>query len=396
MLCSQIAGETGEFARAAALAKHLGRRGHEVTVVAASTTRHVGGRHVLREGVSCWEAGGLGPRKLRQTGVDPTEIATRLLVSDRAFDVVHAFSPRPTAAWHAARLRRSGVPLVYDWADLLGFGGFASQRRGVIGYVIGLIDTRLEEAIVTSADSVTAISTFLARRALRLRAPRGGVWLLPPGADSEAIFPVDQRAARRALGIPQGCLLVGFAGFHRLDVDLLAAVLARLSPRYPALRLAVAGPSGAFLQRQLDPRWRDRLIRFPSLSGERYRNFLGCADVLLLPYPGRRYNLARYPHKIGEYLASGRAIVTNPTGDMGALLARHSAALLVEETAAGLAEGVARCLEDERLRQELGRRARALAETEFRWERVAARLEEAYIATAAASGQRPVSVEKGW
>lgn len=381
MLCSQVTGEMGTFARCWALARRLAQRGHAVAIVSASRQRQLGIRASVASGLIVYEVGGIGPRKLRQTGLDPSDLVTRLLGLARAFDIVHAFSHRPVVAVHATMLKRSGLPLVFDWADLNGFGGYADHRPGAHGRLVGAIDSWLERAMVRAADAVTPISSFLAERAVEFGVAEQAVWLLPPGADVENVFPLDRDGARRALGIPNDIEVVGFAGFHHWDADLVAATVTRLFRRVPTLRLATAGPAGSFIDRQLDAIWRGRLLRFPTLRGARYRQFLASCDVLVLPYPRRRYNLARYPNKIGDYLASGRAIVTNRTGDMGELLARSQSALLVGETPEELSEGVAACLRNDRLRATLGSRARTLAETECSWGRVTARLERAYEAT---------------
>lgn len=381
MLCSQVTGEMGTFARCWALARGLVRRGHTVTVVAASRKRRLGARASAGSDLVVYEVGGIGPRKLRQTGIDPSDLVTRLAALPRAFDIVHAFSHRPVVAFHAALLKRAGIPLVFDWADLNGFGGYASYRHGPLGWLVGAADAWLERAMVRTADAVTAISSYLAKQAVQLGVAKHAVWPLPPGADVENVFPLDRDEARRALGIPSDIAVVGFAGFHHWDAELVAATATYLFARSPRLWLATAGPTGSVIQRRLDATWRGRVLRFPTLRGVRYRQFLASCDVLLLPYPLRRYNLARYPNKIGDYLASGRPIVTNQTGDMGELLARHQAALLVGETAKDLGEGVAACLHDEHLRATLGSRARTLAETDFHWDRVAGQLEMAYYAT---------------
>jgi glycosyltransferase involved in cell wall biosynthesis len=383
MLCSQITGEMGTFARSAALARQLDRRGHTVAIVTVSGTPRLGVRRRAIHAPLVLEVGGLAPRKVRQMGLDPSDLLTRLLALPRHVDIVHAFSYRPTAAVHAALLRQQGIPLLYDWADLVGRGGYASERRDLLGRLIGAFDDRLERAMVRGSDGVTAISSFLARRARRLGVDPQAVWILPPGVDVEAMPLVEQRKARAALGLAPDALIVGFAGFHRWDLDLVAGALIQLFPRYPRLSLVVGGPAGATIERHLGDRWRHRLVRFPALFGERYRDLLASADVLLLPYPRRRYNVARYPNKIGEYLAAGRAIVTNRTGDMGELLDRTGAALLVGESPEELAAGVARCLEDRDLRTTLGERGRSVAETAFGWDRVAERLEQAYQTTIA-------------
>lgn len=57
MLCSQVRGEMGTFARCWALARGLIRRGHTVTVVAASRKRRLGARAGTRSALVVYEVG---------------------------------------------------------------------------------------------------------------------------------------------------------------------------------------------------------------------------------------------------------------------------------------------------------------------------------------------------
>ncbi|GIW06839.1 MAG: D-inositol 3-phosphate glycosyltransferase [Dehalococcoidia bacterium] len=381
MLCSQITGETGSFARTAALGRCLQHRGHEVTILTASPRPGVGVHPVNGACPRVLEAGGLAPRKVRSMGLDPTELINRIAGVTADVDVVHVFSHRPTVAGHVAWFRRRRIPVLYDWADLVGRGGLASNRRDPLGRLLGVIDDWLERAMVRSADGITAITTFLAKRAVSQGIAPTAVWHIPAGADVSGITPQDRRLARQAIGLPVDSTIVGFAGFHRWDADLVADTLAHMFPRNPALIFTAAGPAAGFIQRRLHPRWRSRMVRFPALYGLDYVRWLASADVLLLPYPHRSYNVARFPNKLGDYLAAGRAIVTNRTGDMGAMLDGSGAALLVGESPQELAEGISRCLADSQLRESLERQSREFAETAFRWDMVAARLETAYAET---------------
>jgi glycosyltransferase involved in cell wall biosynthesis len=110
---------------------------------------------------------------------------------------------------------------------------------------------------------------------------------------------------------------------------------------------------------------------------------LACADVLLLPYTNRSVNRFRYPNKLGDYLAAGRPIVTNLTGDLGQLVADERVGLIAEDTPESFARAVQRLFDDESLREELGQRGRELAESKLDWRFLAAGLERFYQDTLA-------------
>jgi glycosyltransferase involved in cell wall biosynthesis len=108
------------------------------------------------------------------------------------------------------------------------------------------------------------------------------------------------------------------------------------------------------------------------------RFYLAAADALMLPLPDSLANRGRFPTKLGEYLAMGKPVVTNPTGDVGALLRRTGAAVLAPDDSQGYADAVVALLKDPDRRQELGKRARRVAEEELDYRLLAKRLLAVY------------------
>ncbi len=71
-----------------------------------------------------------------------------------------------------------------------------------------------------------------------------------------------------------------------------------------------------------------RLVQYGTLPRDGMSVVLGAADCLMLPYLDTSVNRGQFPNKFGDYLAAGRAIITHPTGDLGALVKRDKVALL--------------------------------------------------------------------
>ena len=71
-------------------------------------------------------------------------------------------------------------------------------------------------------------------------------------------------------------------------------------------------------------------------------------------------------------------MVTNPTGDMAGLVREEKFGLLAEETPEAMAAAAADLLKRPELREEMGRRGRALAEGRMGWPSLAATVERLY------------------
>jgi glycosyltransferase involved in cell wall biosynthesis len=380
-LTHNLAGVGGSYQRALGLAAGLARRGHRVSLLASR--RRPGSGLSLREveGVTIVEQPDLAPRRLRHGGLSPFDLAARVSYLLRtAPEIVHGMDHRPAVSvpgwiWK----RRARGRYVSDWADLWGPDGIARMRRWPVGAVLGRADGFGERWVRQWADATTVISRDLGQRCAAFGLPPERIVLLPPGAYGWRRPAAGRPDLRRRFGLPEDAPIVASAGFAEYDDDLLGATFVDLmrrtsrvqvvtlggSHRGPAARLAAAGAG-------------DRHHNLGFLSTADFEAALAAADVFLLPYSDRPINRGRFPNKVGEYLAAGRPIVANPTGEVGRLLREHRVGLLAEEEPAAMAGAALRLLEDRPLARDLGEEARRLAEGEFSWEARAVVLEALY------------------
>ena len=114
-------------------------------------------------------------------------------------------------------------------------------------------------------------------------------------------------------------------------------------------------------------------MSYPALA-----EYLAACDLGWLPLRNSGANRGRFPLKLTDFLAAGRAIVATDVGDLGALLRRLPVGRVVPDQPEPLAQAVLALLADERERERLGRNARHLAETEFAWPMMAEQLEQFY------------------
>ncbi|MDR0358298.1 MAG: glycosyltransferase family 4 protein [bacterium] len=378
------------FFRCLAFGRQLVRRGHRVTLV---TTRP-SGRFEMRseevDGVELALMPDLGSGMAR-SGWDPSNVLRRLLfLRGRRFDLVHAFDCRPVVvhpALLASRLR--SAPLVIDWADWWGRGGAIAERSSwLLRHGFGPIETFYEEHYRRRADWTTAISSALADRVAGLGVDPDRVTVIPGGADLERFAPLPRDAARARLGLPLEAPLVLFAGFVQYDLDLVLESFDVVASEVPGARLVLCGPPSPVVRafQEGHPRLAGRVLEAGVVGFDLMPAYLAAADVLLLPLRDSITNRGRWPNKLGEYLAMGQPVVTNPTGDVGALLERTGAGRLAGSDPAAFGDAVVRLLRDPEARRELGRRARATAEEELDYAILARRLLDVYGKVLGASG----------
>ncbi len=380
MLAHNVAWQ-GSAIRALSLARPLAGLGHDLTVIASRGSVGLRFAEDIVDGVRLLQPPDLLPHRIRNGGLSPVDLAARMAhVVRRRYDVVHAFEQRPCSTVPAlvARPLRRAV-YVADWADLWGPAGMAAEWPAPQRASLGAFDGLWQGFTRRRADAVTVISTDLRERAIALGVPRDRIRLIPIGANDDVFGPDDSAGARRRLGIPDDALVLVHTGFAPFDDPLLADVFADLVRREPRIRLVTTGRRvPALAAAAAATGAADRLLQLGVVPYAELGEVMACGDAMLVPYTRRPLNTARFPNRVGDYLAAGRPVVTNPTGDLGHLVAEEGIGVVAPEDPRGFADAVLELLAAPARRREMGTRARALAETTYAWRTHAAALEELY------------------
>jgi glycosyltransferase involved in cell wall biosynthesis len=362
-------------------AKHLVARGHNVDLLTISPTARLHFRETVSEGVHIIETPDLLVGMTR-TGWDPYDTWRRKrFLARRQYDLIHAFDCRPAVILPAlAQRQRDQATLLTDWADWWGRGGVIDERPNkLIKFAFEGIETYFEEHYRTQADGLTVISEALHQRAIALGVPPNRITHISGGADIEHIKPGDRTAARRALGIAENGPIVGFSGFVHYDLTLLLAAFDELARMRRDVRLLLTGARSSLVQQYARRGgWADRVIEAGVIDYSILPRYHACVDVFALPFANKLANRGRWPNKIGDYLAAGRPIVSNPVGDIKILFTTFDIGYLTEETPIAFARGLLRALEDPESARRKGLAGRFVAERVLSWAQLSVRMEEHY------------------
>jgi glycosyltransferase involved in cell wall biosynthesis len=381
MLNHNVRGRSTYF-RAMGLGKELVKRDHSVTLMTIAPRARRRARRTREHGVTIIETPDLLFGSLR-TGWDPWDglYRYRLGLALDSVDLVHAFDNRPAVILPALALsKKRRIPLCSDWADWWGRGGVISATRPwPVRFLFGGIETFFEEHFRTYADLLTVTSRALEQRALALGIPPKRVHYLPSGADTDRIFPMDKAVARRQLGLPEEGFLVEYMGYVQYDLTLALRAFGITRGRLPGVRFLLVGPGNRRVRRLVeDLGVKESVIVTGPQPHSTMSIWLAAADVLLLPFQDTVYNRGRGPIKLGDYLASGRPVVTNPVGEIAEILTQEGVALAAGEDPREFADKISLLLQDRELATHLGANARQLAEGPLNWRRFGGQLERLY------------------
>jgi glycosyltransferase involved in cell wall biosynthesis len=376
MIVHNVVGK-GTYWRALHLARALAKREHEITIVATSRDHHFRTRISFdsQTGVRIIESPDLFKGPLR-SGWDLWNSLSRIIQTYRLkVDLVHAFESRPVVILPALFWQRwQRVPLVMDWSDWFGRGGAVEERPNqLLRAFLRPVETFFEEYFRAWADGTTVINSFLYQRAVNLRIDPNYILLLPNGCNIDEIFPVSQLEARKTLGWPEDIYILGYIGtIFRADAELMAQsfeILYRMEPRSRLLIIGYCNIAVETMVKASGVVWRTGWVDYRDLN-----LYLGACDVCWLPMRNSGANWGRSPLKLNDYMAAGRPVVITNVGDVAKLVAKGNFGLVVDDNPEDLAKAVFRLLKDPSLCKEMGRRARYLAESEFAWDFIAAKL----------------------
>jgi colanic acid biosynthesis glycosyl transferase WcaI len=234
------------------------------------------------------------------------------------------------------------------------------------------IVTKLEGWIMRRFDSVSSISGKMVELLLRKGVAEERAEYFPNWVDTSHVKPVlCSDSYRRELDIPNGTVVVLFAGSlsGKQGLMVIPEIAAHLAARKDIV-FVVCG-EGVVKAKLAAAAAGLANVRFlPLQPFDRLGELLCLADIHLLPQGADAADLV-LPAKLSGMLASGRPVISTcrPGTEIGAVVAQCGV-IVPPADAKALADAIGALADDPKRRADLGRAARAFAETHFELDRV--------------------------
>jgi glycosyltransferase involved in cell wall biosynthesis len=303
-------------------------------------------------------------------------LASTLSAPGSTFDLIHAHWVLPNGSPAALIARLRGLPLV---VSLHGSDVYLAERAAPLALAAA--------ATFRAAGAVTACSSDLQQRALRLGARPGSVDVIPYGVDAQAFQPDPQAGAlvRAELGLAPGTpLLVTVSRLvYKKGLSYLLEAFPRILAAHPNAVLVIAGYGDlrAELERRATELGVAGSVRFPGqLERQRAARYVSAADVYVVPsIRDQGGNIDGLPNALLEGMGAARPIVASCVAGIPDVIGDGQHGLLVpERDPAALAAAIGRLLGDCELAQRLGAAARRRVLEELTWDKTAERFERVY------------------
>lgn len=392
--------ERGSYFRCYHFARCLAKRNHDVTLITTARSFSFCAKRYFQSDVEIIQP----PRWISSKfsshdgGYSPLDIFYRIifvfLQQKNKYDIVHGFEHRPNVLlpWYLVKHKHTKNEIIFfaDWADWWCRGGIITEKRKKLK-MLDFLEAYFEEKIKKDADYVTCASTLLKERAVRLGLPAEKVFYLPSGADIETFNPnkQSQKEARTALNIPLDAKIIEFVGYTQWDFMFLLESFKTIENKRKDVYLLVVGPSPknqlrrSRVSHDLSDSLLNKIIAPGIVEYQKLPIYLACADLLLLPMKDNLANQARWPNKIGDYLASGKPIVATAVGEIKQLFTQYKVGLLSEVDPSDFADKILYLLAHPEIAAEFGKEARRVAEEHYSWEILTSVLEKYYLSATA-------------
>jgi len=373
----------GIFFTAFHQARHLVARGHDVTLMSISPRSRWAFAEREVSGVRLVESPDLLWGKAR-TGWDLWDALARIIrLRSGTFDLVHGFESRPAVTLPAFALRRTrGVPVILTWADWFGRGGKSAERGRFLGLAMGPLESFCEEYFFPRADRCITMGEPLTERAVSIGVRPDRILNLLHGCDTQGIDPLPIQEARARLGqLPRTGIVLGYLGALRpTTAQLLLDAFQMIRKQVPRpCSLVLIGNHKLRLRDYLSDTSREGVFETGWISYNEVGKYLAACDLLLLPLKKSVATDNVWPSKLNDYLAAGRPVVATDMRVLEPVFQEHEVGLLTADTSEEFARGCVELLQNDAMREQMGRNARSLAEGDLSWDRIVDRLEILYM-----------------
>ncbi|MDY6864654.1 MAG: glycosyltransferase family 4 protein [Halobacteriota archaeon] len=378
----------GTYFRCYWFAKYLVKSGHSVTLICLQKERSL--RITIRraEGIRII----LLPR-ISDSGFKelPAHISRAIMITTftvfNNYDIVHSFSvASPTTGlpiipfWFLKKIHLKKYKLVVDWDDWWGKGGLTTHSNQ--GMLIEEVATLLEEKIPILADRVTTGSSMLFERAISVGVKRENLLKIGNGSNVEYIKLLDKNEVRMRLGLNDQFTFC-FAGSILVNFEFLLKAFNELKKKTPEkFNLIVISQLEENHFKLIEKyNLKNEILYLGRVPYDNLIEYLGASDVLLLPRSNNLLDKCEFPARLGDYMASGRAILSNSVGEVESLLFESQSGLLADaDDFENFCENALKLMSDKFLCEELGRNGRFFAENKFSWKDLTTHLiEDVYL-----------------
>lgn len=375
----------GGFSRSYMLAKELGTLGHNVTFLTSQKKKLIFPfQREKVDNLTLISFPDVVPSVVLEKGFGIlSPILKTFYILFKHYDILHSDSGHRPNSGLPCLIHRFFHKTCYisEWWDFFGKGGQFNERPLLSKCTLGTWDVLTEIRSKKHCDGIIALSGFTLDRAIKANINKSRLAIIHGGSDFIKIkYHPNNYGLKLKYGISADTIVFGFIGMTKHEFNDIIPFIKAVNILKNEFSICWF-TTGMQLSEDVKIEFNiDRgLLEFGWLSYDDYCEVIGLADVFLLLSRENKINRARWPNKVGDYLAAGRLILSNSIGEVETLMNKYPNSFIstkwIEED---IKDKIIKISEMRPHLLEMGARNRKIAENDMSWHSKSLELENFY------------------
>lgn len=312
----------GTFHRCFFIARELTKVGHIVTILIVSNNLpQYTIKTKIRDGVKIVTFPSVKKRKdYFFSTLRPFLIL--FFVLTKKYDIIHAFAvadPRTSFPFLIMSIFKKKKQLFVDWDDFYSEDGLCRLRPHPL--IMVPLMNYLEKNIPKYAGNITVVSSFIKDKAKEYKLDNDNISQIPNGCAIDCLKPLNKRECRKIVNLEDNKSVFVYMGRVHHSFKKLYDSFMKLEPENIIL-LCIGEFNGYYDKKE-------NIVFTGYINYEKLPYYLGAADILLLPMENNSIEKARWPIRFGDYLSSGRPVVSTRVGEVGKIIEEYKCGITV-------------------------------------------------------------------
>lgn len=356
-------------------AKELARLGHNVTVLCSLSGFQGLSKSFQEEGVKVVAYYDIIPIRYLSAGYGFLSLLSRVFHSIfHSYDICLSNSHRDNAYCPCAVNRFfHHSKIVTEWWDNFLSKQEKTKAHNILNRFLRKKDSASEISTKLSSDAVVALSSATAKRAIDIGIPPTLVKIVRGGCDIEHLSYIPRSAGKDSVTFG----LIGDGDQEWDDMGIFLEAMMELRFKYKINFLNYGKPFKKLIAQK--PEYKEVIREMGWVDYYADNSALSATDVFVLIKKDTVENRSGWPNKLGDYLACGRPVITNPYGELIPFMQEWAPGFItVDYSKASIIDGISDISEGKYNLTELGEMNRQIAELNS-WKHKAQELESIFL-----------------
>lgn len=282
-------------------------------------------------------------------------------------DIIYSFKTRPGSLGLGILHKiQTGKPLIADIDDKEDIGAFkellSSKFYRTLGRPSSSFFNWLSSKLLFEADDITVTSS-------KLQEKYGGI-IVPYGPNCEE-FNLSKKEAKEELGIKDDYIVFAGAPREHKGVETLAKAIERSSSD---IKLLLVGGSSFEKGRDIKSEHPEIVETTDLVNHSKVKKYLAISEIVVIPSLKTEYSAYQVPGKIYEAMAAGKPLIVSEVSDLPKIV-EGCGFTFPPGDEKELAKLIDKIMENQELKNDLGKKAREKCKAEYGWDAMEKKIE---------------------